>query len=201
MVSSPVKANNLSEEEKFSIIQENFKSIMEAIGLDLTDDSLKDTPKRIAKMYLNEIFSGLNEKLFPKMTTIENKMGIDEMICVKDVKVMSVCEHHFATIHGTATVAYIANKKVIGLSKINRLVDFYSRRPQVQERLTKQITDKLVEVLETEDVAVFINAKHYCVISRGIQDQNSTTSTSDLRGRFKTDSSTRSEFIMACKTP
>ena len=192
---TPYIENSLDDDQKINIIQSHFKEIMETLGMDLSDDSLADTPKRVAKMYVTEIFSGLKKENFPKMTTIENKMGVDEMVIVKDVKVMSVCEHHFVTIHGKASVAYIPKDKVIGLSKINRIVDYYSRRPQVQERLTKQIADCLVDVLGTDNVAVFIDAKHYCVISRGIQDQNSTTITSDLRGVFRSSDKARNEFL------
>ena len=151
-------------------------------------------------MYVNEIFSGLNPEFFPKMTVIENEMQYDQMVLVQDINVLSVCEHHFQTIHGLATVAYIPNKKVVGLSKINRVVQFFSRRPQVQERLTKQIADCLQYVLETEHVGVHINAKHYCVIARGVQDAHSSTSTSDLRGHFKTKHETRIEFLKHCRT-
>lgn len=191
----PFRDNGLSEDEKLQQIEQRFAEIMQILGLDLNDDSLMDTPRRIAKMYVKEIFSGLNPKNFPKMTTIANTMGIDEMVLIRDIKVMSLCEHHFAPIHGRAAVAYIPNKKIIGLSKINRVVDYFSRRPQVQERLTKQIADCLSSVLETENVAVFIDARHYCVISRGIEDQNSSTITSDLRGVFRSSQPARHEFL------
>ena len=138
---TPMIKNGLSDEQKIEKISKKFTEIMEILGLDLNDDSLKDTPRRVAKMYVNEIFSGLNPEHFPKMTVIENKMEYDQMICVSGVSTLSFCEHHFLTIDGVATVAYIPNKKVIGLSKINRIVQFFSRRPQVQERLTKQIAD------------------------------------------------------------
>lgn len=197
---TPMLSNKYTPEEKIKIIAKNFKEIMEVLGLDLRDDSLQDTPKRIAKMYVNEIFSGLNPDNFPSMTVIENKMDYDQMIVVQGVEVLSCCEHHFQTIDGYATVAYIPNKKVVGLSKINRVVQFFGRRPQVQERLTKQIADCLQFVLDTEHVAVHINAKHYCVISRGIQDSKSSTVTSDLRGHFKTRAETRSEFLQHCKS-
>lgn len=197
--SSPFKDNSLTSEEKIVKIQSHFSEIMKTLGLDLKDDSLKDTPKRIAKMYVNEIFGGLDEKNFPKITVIENKMDYDQMVCVQDIEVMSVCEHHFQPIDGFATVAYIPNKKVIGLSKLNRIVEYFGRRPQVQERLTKQIADCLVYLLDTENVAVHINAKHYCVISRGIQDTHSTTTTSDLRGDFKDRPETRTEFLKQCR--
>jgi GTP cyclohydrolase I len=151
-------------------------------------------------MYVNEIFSGLNKENFPKITVIENEMQYDQMVLVQNIQVLSVCEHHFQTIDGHATVAYIPNKKVIGLSKINRVVQFFSRRPQVQERLTKQIADCLQVILETDHVAVHMNARHYCVISRGVEDSHSSTSTSDLRGHFKEKPDTRMEFLKHCQT-
>lgn len=199
VLSSPTVESKMSDDEKIDKIKFHFSEIMNVLGLDLTDDSLCDTPKRIAKMYVNEVFSGLNVHNFPKITVIENKMHYDQMVCVQDIEVMSMCEHHFQPVDGYATVAYIPNKKVIGLSKINRIVEFFSRRPQVQERLTKQIADCLQYILETEDIAVHINARHYCVIARGIQDSHSSTSTSDLRGAFKKSGDTRSEFLKQCR--
>ncbi len=192
---TPVIETKHSNEEKVEIIAKHMTEIMKVLGMDLKNDSIQDTPKRIAKMYVNEIFSGLDLAQFPKMTVIENEMQYDQMVVIKGIQVLSVCEHHFQTIDGFATVAYIPNKKVIGLSKINRIVRFFARRPQVQERLTKQIADCLQYVLETEHVAVHINAKHYCVIARGVQDSNSTTSTNDLRGHFKSKLETREEFL------
>lgn len=196
---TPQIENSLSDDQKIQKIEKNFREIMNVLGLDLKDDSLADTPRRIAKMYVKELFSGLNEANFPSMTVIENKMQYDQMVVVQDIEVLSVCEHHFQTIEGRATVAYIPNKKVIGLSKINRIVEFFARRPQVQERLTKQIADCLQTVLGTDNVAVHINAKHYCVIARGIQDSNSSTVTSDLRGDFKASAETRQEFMHHCR--
>lgn len=196
---TPMVRNGLSNEQKIEKISEKFAEIMEILGLDLADDSLKDTPRRVAKMYVNEIFSGLNPDHFPKMTVIENKMQYDQMICVSGVSTLSFCEHHFLTIDGMATIAYIPNKKVIGLSKINRIVQFFSRRPQVQERLTKQIADCLQYVLETEHVAVYIDAKHYCVIARGIEDTASSTVTTEVRGHFRTKVQTREEFLHQCR--
>lgn len=196
---SPVVPSKLSSEQKIDQIQSHFSEILNILGLDLTDDSLRDTPKRIAKMYVNEVFSGLDPQNFPKITVIENKMEYDQMVCVQDIEVISMCEHHFQPIDGFATVAYIPNKKVIGLSKLNRIVEFFGRRPQVQERLTKQIADCLEYLLDTPNVAVHINAKHYCVISRGIQDTHSTTTTADLRGDFKERPETRSEFLKQCR--
>jgi GTP cyclohydrolase I len=197
---SPTIESSLDSEEKIEKIKKHFGEIMSVLGLDLEDDSLKDTPKRIAKMYVNEIFSGLDSSNFPKITVIENKMEYDQMVCVQDIEVMSVCEHHFQPIDGFATIAYIPHKKVIGLSKLNRIAEFFAKRPQVQERLTKQIADCLQFILETEDVAVHINARHYCMIARGIQDTHSTTTTSDLRGSFKSRPETRTEFLKQCRT-
>lgn len=192
---TPYMETEHSSEEKIDIISKHFVEIMKVLGMDLKNDSLKDTPKRIAKMYVNEIFSGLDPKNFPKMTVIDNEMEYDQMVLVRNINVLSVCEHHFQTIDGFATVAYIPNRKVVGLSKINRVVQFFARRPQVQERLTKQIADCLQYVLETDHVAVHVNAKHYCVVARGVQDGHSSTVTSDLRGHFKTKPETRSEFL------
>ena len=197
---TPMVENDLSREEKVTIIAEKFRDILNALGMDLTNDSLRESPERIARMYVNEIFKGLDPVNFPKITVIENDMNYDQMIVVRDITVISTCEHHFVTIEGKATIAYIPKKKVIGLSKINRIADFFARRPQVQERMTTQIADCLEHVLSTPDVAVHINAKHYCVVSRGVEDASSTTTTSDLRGAFKDDSRTRSEFLMHCKT-
>lgn len=192
---TPMVSNGLSDEEKVSKIASHFKEIMLTLGLDLNDDSLQQTPHRVAKMYVREVFSGLSPRNFPKITSIENKLGYNEMVTVKDISIISVCEHHFVTIDGRATISYIPKDKVIGLSKLNRIAKFFSRRPQVQERLTKQIADCLTHVLETEDVAVSISAKHYCVIQRGVEDSNSETVTSDLRGAFREDARTRSEFL------
>ncbi|MFN3455416.1 MAG: GTP cyclohydrolase I FolE [Pseudobdellovibrio sp.] len=200
VMASPTVKSELSDVEKVEKIQQHFSEIMKVLGLDLTDDSLADTPKRIAKMYVKEIFGGLNQENFPKITVIENKMQYDQMVCVQNIQVMSFCEHHFQPIDGFATVAYIPNKKVIGLSKINRVVEFFARRPQVQERLTKQIADCLEYVLDTKDVAVHINAKHYCVIARGVEDMSSSTATCDLRGEFKNSAETRSEFLSQCRS-
>ncbi len=196
---TPMVKNGFSEEVKIKKITEKFLEIMEVLGLDMSDDSLRDTPKRVAKMYVQEIFSGLNHERFPKMSVIENKMEYDQMICVSGISTLSFCEHHFLTIDGLATVAYIPNKKVIGLSKINRIIKFFSRRPQVQERLTKQIADCLQYVLGTEHVAVYIDAKHYCVIARGIEDTASSTVTTEVRGHFRTKVQTREEFLHQCK--
>jgi GTP cyclohydrolase I len=199
VIPTPHSANGLTPSEKVDQVEDKFRDIMEILGLDLEDDSLSDTPRRLAKMYVLELFSGLEKENFPKITVIENKMKYDQMIVVQNIEVLSVCEHHFQTIEGRATVAYIPDQKVIGLSKINRIVQFFSRRPQVQERLTKQIGDALEFILGTENVAVHINAKHYCVIARGIQDSNSSTVTADLRGHFKSRTETREEFLVHCR--
>lgn len=192
---TPMQPNNLNEEEKIRRIAENFEQIMLTLGLDLKNDSLKETPRRVAKMYVREIFAGLNPSTFPKLTSIDNALDYNEMITVKDISIISVCEHHFVTIDGKATISYIPRKKVIGLSKINRIARFFARRPQVQERLTKQIADCLTQALDTPDVAVSITAKHYCVVQRGVEDAASVTVTSDLRGAFQEDARTRSEFL------
>jgi len=192
---TPMVHNAMSDEAKIAKIAENFREIMITLGLDLTDDSLEQTPLRVAKMYVREVFSGLNPRTFPVISSIENKLNYNEMVTVKDVSIISVCEHHFVTIDGKATISYIPKGRVIGLSKINRIAKFFSRRPQVQERLTKQIADCLCQVLETEDVAVNILAKHYCVIQRGVEDAGSETVTSDLRGAFREDARTRTEFL------
>lgn len=182
-------------EQKVRDIEPHLEQVWALLGMDLSDDSLQDTPRRIAKMMVNELFWGLNPSMFPKCTAIENKMKYDEMLIEKNIKVMSACEHHGVTIDGKATVAYIPKGKVIGLSKLNRVVDYFSRRPQVQERLTAQITEALKVILETDDVAVSITARHYCVISRGIEDTGSSTTTNSLCGAFKTNHETRSEFL------
>lgn len=197
---TPTIQSKMSPEARIDKIAEKFHEIMELLGLDLTDDSLRDTPQRVARMYVNEIFSGLWAENFPKMTVIENKMKYDQMIVAQEVSVMSVCEHHFVTIDGSATIGYIPKDKIIGLSKLNRVARFFARRPQVQERLTQQIADCLVHVLGTENVAVHIVAKHYCLVSRGVEDTGSVTVTSDLRGDFKHRAETRSEFLRHCRT-
>lgn len=196
---TPLVKTALTDEQKIEKIAKNFREIMETLGLDLENDSLQDSPLRVAKMYVQEYFKGLEGKNFPRITVIQNEMLYDQMVVVRDINVMSVCEHHFVTIHGIAHVAYIPSHGVVGLSKINRIVDYFSRRPQVQERLTKQIADCLAYILKTEDVAVYIKAKHYCVISRGIKDTNSETITTDLRGAFKENPETRSEFLSSCR--
>lgn len=194
---TPMHNQALSNEDKYLKIKHAFTEITEALGLDLLDDSLQETPHRIAKMYVQEIFSGLDYNNFPKITVIDNKMDNDEMILVKDIGLLSTCEHHFVTIDGTAKVAYIPNRKIIGLSKINRLVRFFAQRPQVQERLTQQVLIALQALLDTEHVAVSINAIHYCVKARGVMDSNSSTTTTALSGCFKTNLASRAEFLQA----
>lgn len=192
---TPLIANGLSRDEKYLRIKEAMADVAATLGLDLNDDSLRETPHRIAKMYVDEIFSGLDYSNFPKITVIENKMGVDEMVRVSDIDLTSTCEHHFITIDGTASVAYIPKNKIIGLSKINRLVRFFGQRPQVQERLTRQVLVALQTLLETDNVAVSINASHYCVKARGVMDGNSKTQTTALGGIFKSDAKTRAEFL------
>ena len=188
-------ASTMSSEERKEKIEFHMREILQSIDLDLTDDSLAETPARIAKMYVDEIFSVLDYTQFPKMTMIDNKMGCDEMVRVKNISVTSTCEHHLVTIDGRATVAYLPDKKVIGLSKINRIVRFFAQRPQVQERLTRQILVALQTLLETDNVAVRIEATHYCVKSRGVMDANSETTTTALGGQFKKNAATRAEFL------
>jgi GTP cyclohydrolase I len=187
-------AFELTDEEKISKIEDHFKSIMEVLGLDLTDDSLKGTPKRVAKMYIKEIFSGLNPENKPKVALFENKYKYNQMLVEKEITFFSNCEHHFVPIFGKAHVAYISNGSVIGLSKLNRIVQYYAKRPQVQERLTMQIANELKKVLMTDDVAVIIDAKHLCVSSRGVQDINSATVTSYYSGKFENEH-TKQEFL------
>ena len=192
---TPMVKNGLSASEKKKRIEANFVEVMQTLGLDLSDDSLADTPRRIAKMYVQEIFGGLDYANFPKLTVIENKMNVDEMIKVRNIDLSSTCEHHFVTIDGTATVAYIPRHKVIGLSKINRIVRFFAQRPQIQERLTEQVLRALQALLETRDVAVTMTAVHYCVKARGVMDSNSETTTTALGGVFKANPETRAEFL------
>lgn len=196
---TPVVENGLDNTQKKQQIEQHFEQIMQVLGLDLSDDSLMDTPRRIGKMYVDEIFSGLDYAQFPKITVIENKMKLDEMVKVADICLTSTCEHHFVTIDGSATVAYIPKTKIIGLSKINRIVGFFARRPQVQERLTQQVLCALQALLETDNVAVSIDAVHYCVKARGVQDESSHTRTTALGGNFKSKPETRQEFLQGLK--
>jgi len=195
-VDTPMRADafDLSDDEKVAAIEKHFKAIMDVLGLDLTDDSLKGTPRRVAKMYVKEIFSGLNPANKPAIALFENKYKYNEMLVEKNISFYSNCEHHFVPIYGKAHVAYISNGKVIGLSKLNRLVEFYAKRPQVQERLTVQIGRDLQAILDTEDVAVIIDAKHLCVASRGVEDDTSSTVTSYYGGKFK-EEATRNELL------
>jgi GTP cyclohydrolase IA len=194
-VETPTTDYHLDRKEKIDVIEAHFNGIMRALGLDLEDDSLMDTPKRVAKMYVNEIFWGLDYDAFPKCTTVANKMNYDEMVVERNVNVQSNCEHHFVIIDGLATVAYVPNEKVLGLSKINRIVEYFAKRPQIQERLTEQVFHALCFILETDNVAVMIDAQHYCVKSRGVEDTGSSTVTTKLGGGFKTDAAARAEFL------
>ncbi len=187
-------AFNLTNEEKIDIIKDDVQHILETLGLDLTDDSLKGTPNRVAKMFVKELFGGLNPDKKPNASTFENKYKYGEMLVEKNITVYSTCEHHLLPIVGKAHVAYISNGTVVGLSKMNRIVDYFSKRPQVQERLTIQIVKELQEVLNTQDVACVIDAKHLCVNSRGIRDTESSTITSEFGGKFK-EKETRREFL------
>lgn len=204
---SPILENppSMSDEEKIELIADKFKDIMEVLGLDLSDDSLQRTPYRIARMYVKEIFSGLDTNNFPEVSFIENKFqpsrGQSDSANIILVKVnfTSFCEHHFVPMSGLAYIAYVPHKKLIGLSKIPRIVRFFAKRPQVQERLAAQIADSLVLLLETENVAISIIAEHYCVISRGIENEHSNTVTNILRGNFQTNDSLRREFFESIK--
>ena len=184
----------LNSDEKIEIIRDDVLHILQTLGLDLTDDSLKGTPNRVAKMFVNEIFSGLDPKNKPKASTFENKYKYGEMLVEKNITVYSTCEHHLLPIVGRAHIAYISNGNVVGLSKMNRIVDYYAKRPQVQERMTIQIVRELQSVLNTDDVACVIDAKHLCVNSRGIRDIESSTVTSEFGGQFK-DKEVRKEFL------
>ena len=192
---TPMIDNGLTSEEKYQRIKSAFEDVVSTLGLDLTDDSLAETPHRIAKMYVKEIFSGLDYTQFPKISVIENKMKVDEMVKVSDISFTSTCEHHFVTIDGMAKVAYLPKDKIIGLSKINRIVRFFAQRPQVQERLTQQVLLTLQTLLETDNVAVSISAVHYCVKSRGVMDASSSTQTTALGGLFQRSDKTRGAFL------
>jgi GTP cyclohydrolase IA len=195
-VQTPLRddAFDMTDKEKIEVIEEHFGKIMDALGLDLNDESLKGTPHRVAKMYVKEIFQGLNPKNKPDARKFGNKYEYGDMVVVKNINVTSFCEHHFLPFLGKAHVAYYSTGKVIGLSKINRIVDYYARRPQVQERLTLQIADELQTSLESDDVAVFIESKHLCVSCRGIEDRDSSTVTTEYRGKF-TEELTQQRFI------
>jgi GTP cyclohydrolase I len=187
-------AFEIDDDLKIELIEKHFREIMLILGLDLTDDSLQGTPHRVAKMFVKEIFSGLNPANKPKISLFENKYCYNQMLVEKDITFYSNCEHHFVPIVGKAHVAYISNGQVIGLSKLNRIVQYYAKRPQVQERLTMQIGRELQEILQTEDVAVVIDAKHLCISSRGVQDVNSATVTAFYEGKFR-DEATKNEFL------
>tara|TARA_B100000925_G_C21971284_1_gene458004 strand:+ start:381 stop:1052 length:672 start_codon:yes stop_codon:yes gene_type:complete len=192
-------AFEISDDEKISIIQKNVKEILETLGMDMTDDSLKGTPKRVAKAYVKELFGGLDPKNLPTSSTFDNKYQYGEMLVEKNITVFSTCEHHLLPIYGKAHVAYFAKDKVVGLSKMNRIVDYYSRRPQVQERLNIQIVKALQEILKTDDVACIIDAKHMCVNSRGIRHIDCSTVTGEFGGKFK-DKLTKREFLDYIRT-
>ena len=192
---TPLIPNDLTAQQKRDKISACMREMMETLGLDLNDDSLIKTPYRVGKMFVDELFRGLDYHNFPEITLIENKMQVDEMIKVKDISFTSTCEHHFMVIAGMAKVAYMPSKKIIGLSKINRIVRFFAQRPQVQERLTQQILVALQTLLETRNVAVTITATHYCVKARGVQDPTSSTTTTALGGHFKLNPSSRHEFL------
>lgn len=195
-VDTPMRedAFDLDDETKIQLIEKHFSHIMNILGLDLNDDSLRDTPKRVAKMYVKEIFSGLNPADKPSVTLFDNHYKYNQMLVERNIAVYSNCEHHFVPITGKAHIAYMSNGKVIGLSKLNRIVQYYSQRPQVQERLTIQIANEIKAALGTEDVAVVIDAHHHCVSSRGIRDMNSSTITAEYSGRFLSPE-TRNEFL------
>ena len=198
-VETPVIDTGIERKDKIDQIEGHFADIMEILGLDLADDSLMDTPKRVAKMYVNEIFWGLDYEAFPKCTAVDNKMKYDEMVIERNINVQSNCEHHFVVIDGLATVAYIPNEKVLGLSKLNRVVEYFAKRPQIQERLTEQVYYALQYILETDNIAVVVDAQHYCVKSRGVEDTGSSTITTKLGGCFKHDPQARAEFMAIIK--
>ena len=192
---NPYADSRLDPERRIEAIAGHLRVIMEILGLDLSDDSLRDTPQRVARMYVREIFAGLDYRNFPAIRLMDNKMRCDEMVRVQDIQVSSTCEHHLVVIDGRATVAYIPKDKIIGLSKISRIVHFFARRPQLQERLTQQILVALQTLLDTRSVAVTISATHYCVRARGAEDRNACTTTTALGGLFKQNATTRHEFL------
>ena len=194
-IETPMTVLNETKDERRTKIEQHMREVLRLIGLDLNDDSIEETPSRLAKMFVDEIFSGLDYANFPKITNIANRMKVSEMVLVNDVTLTSTCEHHFVTIDGKVSVAYYPKKWVIGLSKINRVVSFFAQRPQVQERLTEQILLAFQTILETEDVAVYVKATHFCVKCRGIKDATSYTVTSAFGGVFLEDRETRKEFL------
>jgi len=195
-VDTPLRSDafKIDDDLKIELIEKNFREIMYILGLDLSDESLKDTPQRVAKMYVKEIFNGLNPDNKPQSTLFENKFKFNEMLVEKNITIYSYCEHHFVPIIGKAHIAYFPKNHVIGLSKLNRIAQYYAKRPQVQERLTMQIANELKETLQTDDVAVLVDADHLCVASRGVNDVNSSTITSSYNGKFLNDE-TRKEFL------
>ena len=195
-VDTPLRSDafDKTDEEKIALIAPHFRAIMETLGMDLNDDSLRGTPLRVAKMYVKELFQGLNPANMPSMTLFENKFQYNEMLVEKNINFYTNCEHHFVPFFGKAHVAYISSGKVIGLSKLNRLVEYFSKRPQVQERLTMQIGKALQTVLQTQDVAVMMDAKHLCVSSRGVKDDSSNTITNFFGGKFQ-EENTKIEFL------
>lgn len=196
-VETPVIAEKLdaSDKNKMAKIERNVRAIMETLGMDLTDDSLIETPNRVAKMYVQEIFSGLNYRNFPKCTAVDNKMHYDEMVLERNITAISSCEHHLVTIDQKVDIAYIPNNKVLGLSKLNRIAKFFAQRPQIQERYAEQLFHALAFILDTDNIAVVVKGKHYCVAQRGVEDTSSFTITSKLGGKFKSDPSLRKEFM------
>ncbi|MDG6894072.1 GTP cyclohydrolase I FolE [Volucribacter amazonae] len=196
-IETPMINLTKDKDQRRGEIEHHMRQVMQLIGLDLADDSLEESPKRIAKMFIDEIFSGLDYANFPKITNIQNRMQVSEMVLVNDVTLTSTCEHHFVTIDGMVSVAYYPKNWVIGLSKINRVVSFFAQRPQVQERFTEQVLLAFQTILETEDVAVYVKATHFCVKCRGIKDSNSYTVTSAFGGVFLNDRETRKEFLTA----
>ena len=198
-IETPTVPHTKDKDSRRAEIQAHMRSVLELLGLDLQDDSLEETPNRLAKMYVDEIFRGLDYATFPKITNIENRMKVSEMVLVDDITLTSTCEHHFVTIDGKVAVAYYPKKWVIGLSKINRVVQFFAQRPQVQERFTEQILTAFQTILETEDVAVYVKATHFCVKCRGVKDTNSYTVTSAFGGVFLDDRDVRKEFLTLIK--
>lgn len=196
-VETPVVAATLQLDSEYKLkqIEESFSHIMDVLGLDRADDSLIDTPKRVAKMYVHEIFSGLNYNNFPKCTAVNNKMKYDEMVVERNITAISSCEHHFIVIDQKVDIAYIPKDRVLGLSKLNRIAKFFAQRPQIQERYAEQLFHALAFILETEDIAVVVNGKHYCVAQRGVEDTSSYTMTSKLGGSFKNNPTVRKEFM------
>ena len=196
-VETPVIVDKLlvSEKKKLAVIEKNVRNIMETLGMDLTDDSLIETPTRVAKMYVQEIFRGLNYENFPKCTAVDNKMKYDEMVVERNITAISSCEHHLVTIDQKVDIAYIPKDKVLGLSKLNRLAKFFAQRPQIQERYAEQLFHALEFILETDNIAVVVKGKHYCVAQRGVEDTSSYTITSKLGGDFKLEPALRKEFM------